>query len=388
MSKSIRVLHVIGGSEFGGAVWIILSYIQVLQAHGCDVIVISSNEAVGKVYRNAGCEVVPIFEMRREIHPIRDLVAVKKIANVCREFRIDIVHTHTSKGGFLGRAAAWLAGVPVVLHTLHGFAFHELSPKFTIYAYAALERLATYWCDRIITVSDFHRDWALRLHIAPPDKIVTVHNGISMARLKISRKREAIREEFGITQKDMVIGVIGRLSPQKGLEFLLEAMPLLLKKQPNIKLLLVGKGPIMKDLEDQVIRLEIKERVVFAGFRMDIGDLLYSCDIVVSPTLREGLSVSLLEALAMGKPIVTTNISSNREIIKDRINGLLVPPGKVKPLADAMLLMIGDPISASKYGNAAKDRYIAYFTEETMQNRLWNIYKDLIDSKLPNRCAI
>ena len=165
-------------------------------------------------------------------------------------------------------------------------------------------------------------------------------------------------------------------------------MPLLLKKQPNVKLLLVGKGPIMKDLEDQAIRLDIKERVVFTGFRMDIGDLLYSCDIVVSPTLREGLSVSLLEALAMGKPIVTTNISSNREIIKDRINGLLVPPGEVKPLADAILFMIGDPVSASKYSNAAKDRYFAYFTEEAMQSRLWNIYEDLINSKLPNRCAI
>lgn len=383
MPGPLRVLHVIGGSEFGGAVWIILGYIRMLQDHGCQVFVISSNDAVAGVYRDAGCEVVPIQEMHREIHPIRDLVAIKKIADVCRRYRVDAVHTHTSKGGFVGRAAAWLTGVPIILHTAHGFAFHELSSASTIRAYAALERLAAYWCDKIITVSDFHRDWALRLHIAPPDKIVTVHNGISLDRLRISRDRDAIRAELGIRHDALLIGTLGRLAPQKGLENLLDAMPFILKKEPQAMLLVVGKGPLSDDLQERARRLEIEDHVTFAGFRLDIGDVTNACDLVVSPTLREGLSVSLLEALALGKPIVTTNISSNCEIIEDHISGLLVPPGDVYALCDAILSVIADPGSGRKYGIAAKERYDLFFTEKKMQSRLWEVYADIIRLKMP-----
>ncbi len=273
MSDRFRILHVIGGSEFGGAVWIVLSYIHMLQEHGCEVVVVSSNDSVGEIYNKAGCNVISSIEIRRNINLFRDFVATMKLANVCRRYRFHAVHTHTSKGGFVGRAAARLAGVPIILHTSHGFAFNEFSSSITVWAYKTLERLAARWCDRIITVSNFHREWALRFGIARPEKIVAIQNGISADRMVISRDADQVRREFGISPEDKLIGVICRLVPQKGLKSLLGAMSLVFAGEPHAKLLLVGKGPIEEELREEVRRRKIIDHVVFAGFGQISGIL-------------------------------------------------------------------------------------------------------------------
>jgi glycosyltransferase involved in cell wall biosynthesis len=380
--KKVRVLHVIGGSEFGGAVWIILSYIQMLQEHGCEVIVISSNNTVADIYIKAGCRVITTIKMHREIKLVSDLIAIAKLAKVCREYRINAVHTHTSKGGFVGRAAAWIARVPIIIHTVHGFAFSEFSAPSTVYAYSALERLAAFWCDRIISVSNFHREWALRLGIAPPWKIVTIHNGISRDRLLVSKNADQVREEFCITPEEKLIGVFCRLVPQKGLELLLNAIPSVLNRKPHIKLLLVGKGPSSKELYDQACRMNINNKVVFAGFREDIGNIINACDVIISPTLWEGLSVTLIEAMAMGKAIITTDIASNKELILDQNCGIIVQANNTVALGEAIISLLSDPLLMSRYGMAAKARYEMYFTEHEMKNKLWEIYNKLINEKL------
>ena len=211
----IRVLQVVGGSKFGGAVWVIMSYVEALQEHGCEVTVCTSVEPVADVFRAAGCEIVSIEEMTREINPWRDLVALVKLTRVCRQGRFEVVHTHTSKGGFIGRAAARLAGVPVVLHTAHGFAFHESSSPVGAAVYTRLERLAGRWSDNLLTVSDYHRRWAIRERLAAPERIVTVRNGISRSRLVVVRDRCEVRSELGIEENEVLLVSIGRLATQK-----------------------------------------------------------------------------------------------------------------------------------------------------------------------------
>ncbi|OYW00572.1 MAG: hypothetical protein B7X11_04440 [Acidobacteria bacterium 37-65-4] len=294
------------------------------------------------------------------------------------------MHTHTSKGGFLGRAAARSAGVPVIIHTAHGFAFHEDSSKAVIKTYAFLESRAARWCDRITTVSDFHRKWALRLGIASNEKIVTVHNGIAPDRLEVNTSSAITRNAFGITDNQAVIGVIGRLAPGKGLEVILDSFPGVLAKHPQARLLIVGDGPEADSLKSMQANLGLTGKVIFTGFRQDIGNILNACDLVVSPTLREGLSVSILEAMALSKPIVTTDISSNKELVEHMVSGILIPPLDAAALTQAIISLIDDPGRAEQFGENAFAKFQSCYSEKMMQEKMWMVYKELIDNTVPN----
>ncbi len=374
----VRVLQVIGGSQFGGAVWVILAYAQMLQEHGCEVTVCTSVESVARVFRDAGCLIVSVPEMVREIDPPKDLRAVLKLARLCRTGRYDVVHTHTSKGGFIGRAAARIARVRVVLHTAHGFAFHEGSSRRAVAFYSSLERLAARWCDRVVTVSEFHRLWAIRLGIAPREKILTIHNGISTSRLISTRTRDEVRAALGLSDGLMVIGSIGRLAPQKGIEHLIAAMPTLLGHNPNFRLLLAGEGPSRAGLEQLAGRLGVSSAVSFLGFQKSVGEILKAVDVVVAPSRYEGLSISVLEAMASAKATVATRIGSNAELIEDGISGRLVPADDAQSLVEAILQIANDPALAQRYGVAAKRRFELAFTEQAMKQAVWNLYRELL----------
>lgn len=380
---TVRVLQVVGGSKFGGAVWVVLSYVEALQEHGCEVTVCSSVEPVADVFRGAGCEIVSIDEMTREIHPWRDLVSLVRLTRVCRQGGFDVVHTHTSKGGFIGRAAARLAGTPVVLHTAHGFAFHESSSPVATALYTRLERLAGRWSDRVLTVSDFHRQWAIQERLAPPDRIVTVRNGISRRRLVVTRDRVQVRNELGVEERDVLLVSVGRLATQKGLATLIEALPRTLSGGVGVRLVLVGEGPLRSALEAQVAAAQLTGAVNFLGFRSDVADILNASDIVIAPSLWEGLSISVLEAMALAKPIIATNIGSNLELLENGVSGLLVPPEEPDALADAIIALALDPVGASRCGATARDRFESGFTEEAMKGALWAAYYPLLEKKLP-----
>jgi glycosyltransferase involved in cell wall biosynthesis len=378
---TVRVLQVIGGSKFGGAVWVVVGYVEALQEHGCEVTVCTSVEPVADVFRGAGCEIVSVDQMVREISPWRDLVSLAKLTKICRKGRFDVVHTHTSKGGFIGRAAARLAGIPVVIHTAHGFAFHESSSPAAAAFYTRLERVAGRWSDRLLTVSRFHRDWAIRQRLADPERIVTVRNGISRSRLVVERDRDDVRRVLGVEENDVLLLSVGRLAPQKGFATLIEALPRLLQRGVRARLVLVGEGPLREELEAQVEAAGLETAVSFLGFRNDVGDLLNAADVVIAPSLWEGLSISILEAMAMEKPIVASNIGSNLELLEDGVSGLLVAPDEPERLADAILALATDGETAARYGAAAKERFELDFTEEAMKQALWNAYRPLLEQK-------
>jgi glycosyltransferase involved in cell wall biosynthesis len=378
---SIRVLHVLGGSQFGGAIWVVKSYAEALQEHGCEVTVYTSVERAADVFRGAGCDIISSPEMVREINPPRDAMALLRLAHACRDGRFDVVHTHTSKGGIIGRAAAWLAGVPVVLHTVHGFAFHDSSGRASRTFYATLERAAARLSDRVITVSDYHRRMALRLHIASAGRVVTIHNGISRSRLVVSRDRDEVRQELGMETTDILIVAIGRLAQQKGLETLLIALPEIVRRDPRIHLAIVGEGPLRTELEERARFSGLGSHVRFLGFRTDVGDILNASDLVAAPSLWEGLSISILEAMALGKPIVTTDIGSNLELVEDGVSGLLVPPRDSTALAEAIVRVAGDPDLAGRLAAAARERFDRAFTERAMKDALWNVYEAVLREK-------
>lgn len=380
--EDIRILHVIGDSKYGGGSIIIRRLAEAARDQGWDVEVLTTDPTFRRVLLDTGIGVIHLEAIWRDIRPLRDTAGFFRLYRFLLQRRYGVVHTHTSKAGFLGRLAAWLARIPVTIHTVHGFAFHEQSHFFALQGYALLERLAAHWCDRIVTVSEFHRSWALGLRIANEDKILAIPNGIPEDRVISRRSAAEVRSSLGIGADELVILTTGRLAPQKGLEYLLRAIPILSSRAERpFRVLLAGEGPMRLSLESLARELGISDFVAFLGFRDDIGDLLNASDIVVLPSLREGLSIALLEAMAAGKPIVTTTIGTNLEVVQDGVSGLLVPPKQPYALAEAIMHLFESPEFRGRLGVGARLRYEEGYTEERMIQGYMQLYAELWESK-------
>ncbi len=357
----------------------VLAACRYLRTQGMCVSLITSDPVTTRAFQAAGIHCHSIASMRRKIHPFYDITAVAELASYCRIQKIDLVHTHTTKGGFIGRLASRLAGVDHTVHTVHGFAFHEFSPPTTIKFYAGLEWLAAHWAEKIIFVNEFHRQWALRLRFAPAEKMVVIPNGIPIKDETISARAVAeLRASLGISADAFVVGAIGRLAHQKGLEFLLQAMPLVLSRYTNAYLLLVGDGESCDEYEQIAQTLGIKEHVRFTGFQEDVEQFYDISDVVALPSLREGLSVALLEAMRSGKPIVTTDIGPNRGVITHEDNALLVPPMDSEQVAEAIIRLLKDHTLAYRLGSNARQSFLEKFTEDRMTGALHDLYLEIL----------
>ncbi len=365
--KNIRILHIVGDSKFGGASVLIIKLAQKAKEIGWEADVLTTDSTFQKELYKHGISFINLNVIWRNIRPLKDIYGLFKLYWFLKKNSYTIAHTHTSKGGFIGRLAARLAGVPVIIHTVHGFAFHEESSSLKVFIYSKLERLAAHWCDTIITVSNFHREWALKLRIGTQKKIKTIVNGISEERIKPIHTIKGIKEKLGIASNEFIILSIGRLAKQKGFEYLIDAMPKL-SDQIGIgyKVLIIGEGPLRNILEEKVKLLKVQGEVKFLGFRKDISDLLAISDIVVLPSLREGLSISLLEAMAAGKPIVTTTIGSNMEVITHRETGILVPPKSSDKIVENILFLMKNKNLQKQLGNKAYQTFCECYTEERM----------------------
>jgi glycosyltransferase involved in cell wall biosynthesis len=374
----VKLLHITGGSRFGGAGRIILRLGEVAQAQGWQVDVLTTDPIFQQAIRRHGLGLVNRDVIRREIRPLWDLGGLARLYNFLRQERYQIVHTHTSKAGFVGRLAARLAGVPVIVHTVHGFAFHERSPLATRVFYSALERMASRWCDQIVSVSRFHRTWALDLRICPPSKIVAIPNGIAPLDRNPDVAPANLRRQLGARDGDVLILSMARLAADKGLQYLIEAAALLPRTQRRFQLAIAGDGPVRAQLEQRARQLGVASRVKFLGFREDVADLLAACDLVALPSLREGLSIALLEAMAAGKPIIATSIGSHREVAAQAEIARLVPPGDVPALLAAILEFAQDPAVAAGLGTSARALFQSSYTEDRMLESYLQLYSGLV----------
>jgi glycosyltransferase involved in cell wall biosynthesis/ribosomal protein S18 acetylase RimI-like enzyme len=380
-TSGMKALHIIGDSQYGGIVRIVLGLGRVAKTFGWQVDVLATDPAVQEALRRDSLGIVNLDVIRRDIRPFWDLAGLFRLRGFLRRERYSIVHTHTSKGGFVGRLAAWLAGVPIVVHTMHGFAIHEQSPAWARIVYSALERLASRWCHRIVSVSEFHRHWALELSICSQAQIQAIPNGITP--LAPSDRFEAadLRRQLGVAEGDLLILSPARLSLDKGLQYLLEAAAILPRGGPGFRVAIAGDGPARATLERLARDLGVSDTVTFLGFRQDIPELLAVADVVVLPSLREGLSISLLEAMAAGKAIIATSIGSQRELASQAEMALLVPPADPVALADAIQRFAGDPALMTRLAARALSLFEERYTEDRMLNAYRQLYLRLLERK-------
>ena len=318
----------------------------------------------------------------REIRPLRDLVGLLRLYRYLRAHPYTLIHTHTTKAGFIGRLAARLAGCETIVHTAHGFAFHEASSSAKIGFYTVLERLASYCCDCVVAVSRFHRDWGVRLGMCPSEKWVVVTNGIPQPAAVSAAEIAATRQDWGVTPKTLVILNHGRVVTEKGLEHLIQAAYQLKNRlgRPFI-VVFAGEGAMRGELERQAESLGVQEHIRFVGFRTDVTNLLAAADIIALPSEREGLSIALLEAMAMARPIVATTIGSNREVTRDGEAALLIPPAAPDALANAIEGLACDSEGAQRLAKRAGEIYREEYRIDRMMAGYHQLYLDLFAAR-------
>jgi glycosyltransferase involved in cell wall biosynthesis len=367
--------------------YLLLNQLQAIRREGYAVTGISSpGPDVGSLAsRGIPHEAVP---MSRRLTPWQDLVSLFRLARLMRRRRFAIVHTHNPKPGLLGQIAARLAGVPVVVNTLHGFYFHDRMRPAARRFYVALEKLAARCSDVILSQNDEDVRTALDLGIARPGQIRHLGNGIDVRRFDPARfgpeSRRRTRASLGIPVDAPVVGFVGRLVAEKGLPELLGAARIVIERFPEVRFLLVGGTDAEKAdrLTPEIAsRMGVAEACVFAGVRQDMPEMYQAMDVFVLPSHREGFPRAPLEASAMKVPCVVTDVRGCRQAVAHERNGLLVPLGDAAALAQAILSVLTDPLHARRLGEEGRRRAVQEFDERRVFARVLAEYERLLREK-------
>lgn len=328
--------------------------------------------------RGLNLKLVP--EMRRNLHPWHDMQCYFALKRMLKSYKPDIVHTHSSKAGILGRRAAYALGIPCV-HGIHGASFHFGQPAVLFNAYKVAERLADRWCQHFITVCDAMSQQYLAAGIGTPDKFTTIFSGMEVDHfLNPGRSRDEVRMSFGLTDQHVVVGKIARLFNLKGHEYLIEAAPKIVKAVPNVRFLLVGDGSLTEQCQRRIAELGLTEHFIFAGLvpPKDVSEYIGAMDVVVHTSVWEGLARVLPQALICGKPIVSYDIDGAPEVCIDNETGYLVPPRSIDELAAAIAKLAIDPALRKQFGNTGKERFTPQFRHQYMTQRVREVYESVL----------
>jgi glycosyltransferase involved in cell wall biosynthesis len=320
--------------------------------------------------REGGMYFYPIRNFVSEVSPFKDLHALWQLNRLLAREKFDLVHTHNSKGGILGRLAARWNHVPSIIHTVHGFAFHEEESWFFRRLFIVLERMAARWCDQMIAISQPMVEWAQRERIAPPETFVKIYE-----RFRNEAPSPELRSRFGIQPEETVIGVVSKLWEGKGHEVLIDALARLLEGGCRVKLLVVGEGYLEEKLKEKVKELGIEQNVIFTGFWSDVPEITALLDISVLPSFYEGMGRVVLEAMAAGKPVVASRVGGIPEFVEDEVTGYLISPGDVDALVQKLETLISDSDLRQKMGQKGAERMRDEHSAETMVNRIHHVYE-------------
>jgi glycosyltransferase involved in cell wall biosynthesis len=314
--------------------------------------------------------VFPYF--RRALYSLGDLWAAVALLRLVGGY--DVVHTHGSKAGILGRLAARMRRVPAVVHTVHGFPVHDYMPRLKRRALLALERTAARCADRIICVCDANVTEALALGIARPGQIRVVVSGVPSEQVRAG-SGGSVRAELGIPTHAPVVGTITRLMEQKAPLDFVAAARRVIEADPEAHVVLVGDGP----LHDQVAAAASGiPRLYLLGFRTDVPDVLAMLDVVAFSSLWEGLGRALTEAVLAGKPVVATAVNGVPDLVLDGETGYLTTPGRPDELADRILDVLARPDRGAAMGAAGASRVISRYDVDDMVTGLDQVYQELV----------
>ncbi len=331
-----------------------------------------------------GVKPVIIPELCRSINPVKDLRAFLAILKAIREFKPDIVHTHTAKAGALGRAAAVIAGVQVRIHTFHGHIFDGYFSRLQAAIFLAIERALACFTKYIIVVSEAQKsDIFGKYRIAAERKIKVVPLGLELGRYAgIGGRDGRFRKELGIGDDAVLVSIIGRLVPVKNHRMFIEAAKIALTEAPasDIRFAIIGDGEERVSLERYVSESGLDGRIVFCGWKEDVAGVYADSDIVALTSLNEGTPVALIEALASGRPVVSTDVGGVRDVVQDGKSGYLVASGDARAFAKKLCELAADAAKRVSFGAAGRGSVMGRYSSERLISDIKRLYTDsLID---------
>ncbi len=374
----IKIVHVLHSFEVGGLENGVVNLINHLDwdVYSHTVCCITRSGAlVGRLRR----EDVSIIELEKAAG--NDWWLPIRLARVLRALNPDIVHTR-NWGTVDGILAGRLAGVPVVIHGEHGHTVLEVDGRNRKRRLG--RRALSPFVDRFVTVSDSLRDWLHHAVGIAREKLTTIYNGVDLARFDRVDSPEAVRSKHGFTREDLLVGTVGRLDPIKDQESLIRAVGRLLGDHPHLKLVVIGDGPCYSTLQALIHQLDAADRVFLLGEREDVPEVLQALDVYVLPSISEGMSNTILEAMAVGLPVIATRVGGNPELVLDGSTGFLVPRQTPEALADALQTYMATPALRRQHGAAGRQRVQQAFSLQTMVRAYDATYTSLTRQKTEN----
>lgn len=363
--------------------FLLMDQLKCLQAEGHEVVAICGP---GPWVESLQCEglQVEVVKMSRKVSPLRDLASLWALVRCFRKHRFDVVHTHTPKAGLLGPIAAKLAGVPVVVHTIHGLLFHDRMAMWKRMLFWIPEKVTALFSDFLLSQSREDMQVAASSGLCHVEKITYLGNGIEMSKFSPgcpSESRRAARAELGINDNDVVIGVVGRLVYEKGFRELFAAATELIPKHANWKFMVVGPeengqrhGAVSRQ---QIVELSRTGSVFFLNWRDDVSKWYGAMDIFVLPSHREGVPRACMEAAAMELPVIATDIRGCREVVDKNQTGILVPVGDSRALVQAIESLVRDEGQRVRFGKNGRQHILKNFDHKLVLQRLCNFYSDV-----------
>jgi glycosyltransferase involved in cell wall biosynthesis len=384
----IRVLRVIARLNMGGPALHVAYLTAGLAERGYDTTLVAGSLARGEdsmafVAEGLGVEVVRIDELHREISPLRDLLAVVRLARLIRELRPQILHTHTAKAGAVGRFAALLAGEarpPIVVHTFHGHVLRGYFDPLRANLFRVLERWLARSSTALIAVSPQVRDDLVSLGVAPAEKFTVIRLGIELEqRVAASPQlRERTRRSLGIPPERFTIGWIGRMTGVKRTDDVLLALRRVRELGIDACLCMVGDGPDRDVVEQRAHDLGIVRHCLFLGYQEEVAPFYAAFDVMILPSSNEGTPVSAIEALASGRPVVATRVGGVPDVVRDGVDGFLVEPGSVEELAQRLAQLARDPELRSRMGAEGHERVLPRYAVPRLVDDVDKLYRRLL----------
>lgn len=384
----IRVYHVITRMIVGGAQENTLYTCALLDPHRYQTRLISGSQtgsegSLLEETRAQGVALLVLPDLVREINPLKDIRALTQLARLFHQNQVDLVHTHSSKAGILGRWAAKLAGVPIIVHTVHGWSFHDYMHPFVRYMYIFLERVTARYTHSLVVVTQKDQLKGLSVGIGEERQYQLIRSAIPLETFNPTLyNREAIRTELGIPPHALVVGNVGRFTEQKNPITWLRTAAEIAQHNQEAYFLLVGDGPLRPQVEAHLHAFGLQSRAILTGLRRDVPRMLAAMDIFLLTSLWEGLPRVLPQAMSMGLPVVAHRVDGVSEIIQHGLNGYLCPPEDVKALSTYCLDLLSNPALRQRMAESARASILKEYDLRTMIAQIDQLYQRLLAQTL------
>jgi glycosyltransferase involved in cell wall biosynthesis len=382
----VKICHIITRLVIGGAQENTLLTCAGLHERGHEVALITGPDAgpegtLLEEARAGGYAVYVVPEMRRAIQPWRDLSSVRSIRRLLRQLAPEVVHTHSSKAGIVGRLAAQKERARVIVHTVHGMSFNRTQPRTLQMVYRMAERYCGGFTDRFVSVADAMTAQCVGAGIAPAEKFVTIYSGMRTEWFTPSAyDRAAIREQWGVGPNQVVVGTIARLFRNKGYEQLIPAMADAARRDRALRFVWIGDGAQRAEYERRLEALGIRDRVHLTGLLppRQVPEALAGIDMLVHASLWEGLPRAAVQALLMERPVISFDIDGAPEVVRPGQTGSLVPLNDLPRLAEAMLELAADPALREQFGRGGRALCVQRFDHRVMVDSIEGLYGELL----------